>query len=92
MDIVTLSTYSSFIQKTIQLTNIQPNDRIIDLGVGTGRNACIMMNYLSVKGELIALDISNEMTTQFKNKGFNNFEKHLFFLSYLRLLKGVKLS
>jgi predicted Fe-Mo cluster-binding NifX family protein len=50
------------------------------------------MNYLSIKGELIGLDISNEMTTQFKNKGFNNFEKHPFFRSYLRLLKDVKLS
>ena len=61
MDILTFGGYSLFIYKAIQLMNIKPNDKIIDLGAGTGRNACLMMNYLSTKGELIGLDISNEM-------------------------------
>ena len=68
MDIFTLGAYSSFIKKAIQLINIQPNDKIIDLGAGTGRNACIMANYLSTKGEFLGLDISNEMVTQFERK------------------------
>ena len=71
MDIFTLGTYSSFIKKAIQLINIQPNDKIIDLGAGTGRNACIMANYLSTKGEFIGFDISSEMVTQFKSKCAN---------------------
>ncbi|MHC2994512.1 MAG: class I SAM-dependent methyltransferase [Candidatus Atribacteria bacterium] len=68
MDIITFGAYSSFIQKVIRLINIKPNDRIIDLGAGTGRNACLMMNYLSAKGELIALDISREMIAQFERR------------------------
>ncbi|MBA7517513.1 2-methoxy-6-polyprenyl-1,4-benzoquinol methylase, mitochondrial [subsurface metagenome] len=68
MDIFTLGAYSSFIKKAIQLINIQPNDKIIDLGAGTGRNACIMANYLSTKGEFVGLDISGEMVTQFERK------------------------
>ena len=48
--------------------NIQPNDKIIDLGAGTGRNACMMANYLSTKGEFVGLDISSEMVTQFERK------------------------
>jgi len=48
--------------------NIKSNDRIIDLGAGTGRNACLMMNYLSATGKLIGLDISSEMVTQFERR------------------------
>jgi len=66
MNIITFGGYSLFIQKAIRLMNIKSNDRIIDLGAGTGRNACLMMNYLSTTGELIGLDISSEMVTQFK--------------------------
>jgi len=68
MDIITFGGYSLFIQKAIQLMNIKSNDRIIDLGAGTGRNACLMMNYLSATGGLIGLDISSEMVTQFERK------------------------
>jgi len=71
MDIFTLGAYSSFIQKAIQLMNIQPCDKIIDLGAGAGRNACLMMNYLSGKGELIGLDISSEMVAQFESRCTN---------------------
>ena len=68
MDIFTLGAYFSFIQKAIRLMNIKSNDRIIDLGAGTGRNACLIMNYLSTEGELIGLDISSEMVTQFERR------------------------
>ncbi|NOR77617.1 MAG: methyltransferase domain-containing protein [Methanophagales archaeon] len=68
LDFVTFGVYSSLIQKAIRLMSIKSNDRIIDLGAGTGRNACLMMTYLSTKGELIGLDISNAMIAQFKRK------------------------
>ncbi|MEA2022219.1 MAG: methyltransferase domain-containing protein, partial [Candidatus Caldatribacteriota bacterium] len=71
MDIFTLGTYSSFVQKAIQLMNIQPGNKIIDLGAGTGRNACLMMNYLSTKGEFVGLDISSEMVAQFESRCAN---------------------
>lgn len=66
MNVITLGKYSSLIQKAIQLMQINPNDKILDLGAGTGRNACLMMKYLSEQGELIGLDISQEMIDQFK--------------------------
>jgi len=52
--------------------NIEPNHKIIDLGAGTGRNACLMMEQLSKKGELVGLDISEEMILQF-NKNCAEF-------------------
>jgi len=68
MDIITFGAYSSLMKKAIQLMEIKSNNRIIDLGAGTGKNACLMMKHLSTKGELIGLDISSEMTAQFKRK------------------------
>lgn len=68
LNIVSLGTYSSFIEKAIRSMEIHPNDRILDLGAGTGRNGCIMMKYLSKGGNLIGLDISEEMIVQFKRK------------------------
>ena len=68
MDIVTLGRYSSLMQKTVRLMGIKSDSRIIDLGTGMGRNARLMMRYLSTKGELIGLDISNEMVAKFKER------------------------
>jgi ubiquinone/menaquinone biosynthesis C-methylase UbiE len=63
-----LGKYSSLIKRVILLMKIKPGHRIIDFGTGTGRNACLMMNQLSIEGELLGLDISKEMITQFKKK------------------------
>ena len=72
MNVITLGRYSFFIQKTILLMKIKPNHKIIDLGAGTGRNACLMMKQLSTKGEVVGLDISEDMIVQF-NKNCAEF-------------------
>ncbi len=76
MDIITFGKYSHFIDETIRLMKIRPTDRILDLGAGTGRNACLMINYLSKNGELVGVDISEEMISQFRKKcgHFSNAE------------------
>lgn len=66
MDIMTFGRYPRFIEKSIKFMGIRPRDRILDLGTGTGRNACLMMKYLSKEGKLIGIDISQEMISQFK--------------------------
>lgn len=71
MNIITFGRYSSFIEEAIELMKIRPLDRILDLGTGTGRNACLMVKYLSKQGELIGTDISEEMISQFKKKCAN---------------------
>ncbi|MBN2455272.1 MAG: class I SAM-dependent methyltransferase [Sedimentisphaerales bacterium] len=50
------------------MTNIKPEDRILDLGAGTGRNACLMAKYLSENGELIGVDISKNMIAEFRKR------------------------
>ena len=68
LNIATFGRYYPFIEKAIELMKVNPEDRILDLGAGTGRNACLMMKYLSPKGQLIGIDISDEMISQFKKK------------------------
>jgi len=52
LDIATFGRYSPFIEKAIEMMRIKPQDKILDLGTGTGRNACLMMKYLSKDGKL----------------------------------------
>jgi demethylmenaquinone methyltransferase/2-methoxy-6-polyprenyl-1,4-benzoquinol methylase len=68
MDIATLGRYSSFIEKAVGAVAIEPDDRIIDLGAGTGRNACLMLRRLSPAGALTGVDISEAMISRFRKK------------------------
>jgi ubiquinone/menaquinone biosynthesis C-methylase UbiE len=68
LDLVTLGMYASMIRKVVRLMGIRQGDRILDLGAGSGRNACLMKRYLSSEGEFIGLDISEVMIYQFEKK------------------------
>jgi ubiquinone/menaquinone biosynthesis C-methylase UbiE len=68
LDIATFGKYLPFIKQVISIANIKPDDRILDLGAGTGRNACLMAKYLSEKGELVGVDISKDMIAQFEKR------------------------
>ena len=68
MDVVAFGRYRLFIEQVVGLMNIKPADRIIDFATGTGRNACLMMKYLSQQGRLVGLDISEAMISQFRVK------------------------
>ncbi len=68
LDILTFGTYPFFIKHAIRSMNIKPFDRILDMGAGTGRNACIMRHFLSKKGEIVGWEIGKEMIEGFKKK------------------------
>lgn len=68
MNFATLGFYRGFIQRSIKAMDIQPGDKILDLGCGTGRNACIMAKYLSEDGEIVGMDVSPIMERQFNKK------------------------
>jgi ubiquinone/menaquinone biosynthesis C-methylase UbiE len=68
MNIASLGFYRGFIRRAIQAVDVQPGDKILDLGCGTGRNACLMAKYLGDDGKIIGLDISAVMEKQFNKK------------------------
>ena len=68
LNIISLGKYETFIQKVINDLDIQENDVIIDLGAGTGKNADLMLRYLSARGKVYALEIGNEMRRQLSDR------------------------
>ncbi len=68
MNVLTFGTYNGFISRVIKEMNIEPADRILDLGAGNGYNACKMVKYLSDEGEIVGLDIGDDMIATFQKK------------------------
>jgi demethylmenaquinone methyltransferase/2-methoxy-6-polyprenyl-1,4-benzoquinol methylase len=64
MNLITVGTYPLFIRRVVRNMNIRPDDDILILGSGTGRNACLMRRYLSANGSILGLDIGAEMLAQ----------------------------
>ena len=68
MNVMSFGGYSFFIKKAINSMNIDLNDKILDFGAGTGRNALLMNKHLSEKGKILGLEISELMIDQFRKK------------------------
>jgi len=65
MNIASFGKYKGFINKAIKDLDVKPNDKILDLGCGTGRNILLMNKYVSDNSLLTGLDISEDMEKQF---------------------------
>ncbi len=75
MNIITLGTYPSFIKKAVKDLNLKKGENILDLGCGTGRNDCLMLEYIGHEGSLTGIEIGEEMKKKFlKNCGRPNVE------------------
>ena len=68
MNVITAGTYPLFIRRVAHNMNIVPDDDILILGSGTGRNACLMHRYLSANGSILGLDIGEEMLVQAQHR------------------------
>jgi ubiquinone/menaquinone biosynthesis C-methylase UbiE len=68
MNLITAGTYPFFIRRVVRDMAIQPEDRILDLGSGSGRNACLMARHLSDRGRILGLDIGKEMLAQARRR------------------------
>ena len=68
LNTISFGVYGDFIKNAIESIGINGNDKLLDFGAGTGRNALLMNKYLSAEGEIIGLEISDEMIEQFNQK------------------------
>jgi ubiquinone/menaquinone biosynthesis C-methylase UbiE len=68
MNVITGGTYPFFIRQVVRDMAIQPEDAILDLGSGSGRNTCLMARYLSGEGRIVGLDIGPEMLEQARRR------------------------
>ena len=67
MNIASFGMYKGFIKKAIKDLNVQTDDKILDMGCGTGRNILLMNEYAGKGSLLTGLDISEYMEKQFIN-------------------------
>ncbi len=63
--------YGLLLKRVVADMGIQPGDKIIDFGAGTGKNALVMNQHLAGQGKIVGLDISDEMIRQFERKTKN---------------------
>lgn len=68
LNVITAGRYSTVITEAIRTMEIEPDDRILDLGAGTGRNARLILPYLSGTGKYLGMDISRAMIKKFQTK------------------------
>lgn len=68
LNIGTLGRYRKFIADAVSDMNIEPGDKILDLGAGGGYNASFMKSYLGENGEIVGLDISEDGISRFRQK------------------------
>ena len=76
MNIGSFGKYKGFIHNAISDLNLNPNDKILDMGCGTGRNILLMKKYLSEDSLAVGMDISENMERQFNEnaKSYSNIK------------------
>ena len=68
LSMASLGRFPRAIKRAIEQMEIQPVDRILDLGCGTGYNSHLMAESLGSAGSILGLDISEEMAGQFEKR------------------------
>lgn len=72
MNIASFGMYKGFIKNAIKAVDVKPNDKVLDLGCGTGRNILLMNKFSNNNSSFTGLDISEDMEKQF----LSNTEKY----------------
>jgi len=61
LNVLSLGQYSHLIKGVIEKMGIKPGQSLLDLGSGTGKNDCFMVEKVGSQGRIVGLDISDEM-------------------------------
>lgn len=76
MNLISLGYYPYLIKRVIDKMDIQPEQSILDLGSGTGRNDSFIAQKIGPEGSILGLDISKEMLnlSQMRCQSYPNVE------------------
>lgn len=74
---ISIGKYESFIRQVILDLEIRENEIIMDLGAGTGKNAEIMLQYMSANSKIYALEIGEEMRDQLAKRMMADARIHI---------------
>jgi ubiquinone/menaquinone biosynthesis C-methylase UbiE len=58
---LTLGLYSRFLEHAIELVNLRPGDKVLDVCTGTGINLDKMLQAIGERGEIVGVDLSKGM-------------------------------
>lgn len=64
MNMITFRSYESFIRRAINDVPVNPEDVVMDLGAGTGKNAGLMLMKMNEKAKIYAIEIGEVMRQQ----------------------------
>jgi ubiquinone/menaquinone biosynthesis C-methylase UbiE len=68
MDLLLVGRYQAFIEQAIQRMDVRRGDAILDLGSGTARNICLMLEALGPTGRVVGVDSSQDMVQQARQR------------------------
>ena len=68
LNLISLGSYSHLIKDVVERMGIKPDQLMLDLGSGTGRNDCLMAGRLGSHGKIVGLDISDEMLSRARKR------------------------
>ena len=68
MDLLLLGRYQAFIEQAIARMELRPGDSVLDLGSGTARNICVMLDHVGSTGRIVGVDSSSDMVQQARER------------------------
>lgn len=77
MDLVTLGAYPGFLRRVFDRMDLQPGQRILDLGAGTGRNTAIIADHIGENGSVWGVELGDEMARGFQRRCSGRENCHL---------------
>lgn len=76
LNLISLGFYNKVINSGINLMKLKKMDRVLDLGGGPGKNSYLILKRMNFKGDVVYVDVSDEMINQAKKyeKKTNNYK------------------
>ncbi len=79
-DLLSGSGEFSIVKQAIELLNLRPGDKTLEIGSGTGRAGALISDRIGATGEQVSVDISAGMLVVARNKVWNSLPQEIGFI------------